>query len=183
MLRAGPTQLPPFHSQSFPGPISLARPTTKRKSIPDSLEPAVSSAKRRQSDMTQHILPKPSNGSPGFNPSQSTIQPKKRGRPSKADVEQRQAAAIARGDIIAPPKPATPMPEALPAGESASTPIYAAIAPMLSPRPPASPMTPTTFVNPEADSAGKKKRAKPPPKAPKVYYVKQMSINMANRQF
>jgi hypothetical protein len=169
------SQPPPF--PSFQGPVSVSAPKHqggKRKSAPESLEPtATGSAKRRQPDMTQHILPKPSNGSPGFNPSQNPVQPKKRGRPSKATVEQRQAEAIARGEVIAPPKTSTPKPEIQAGGESVSTPVYTAIAPMVSPRPPHSPMAPASFESPqlanrEADSPGKRKRAKPAPKSSKV---------------
>ncbi|KAI9050185.1 hypothetical protein LZ554_006326 [Drepanopeziza brunnea f. sp. 'monogermtubi'] len=113
-----PTQVYQFqaHSQSLPAlsPI-IASAGIKRKS-PGHLElfsPA-SDPKRRQSNdpvpTARDIRPKPppSNGSPlsmgSFHPSE----PKKRGRPSKKDVERKQAEAIARGDII-PPATTTPL--------------------------------------------------------------------------
>ena len=98
-LRAGPA------SSSLPVPA----PERKRKSAPEGLEPflAAPQPKRRQSgaEAMIRIQPKPpSNGSPhAFNTPPAT-QPKKRGRPSKAEIEARNAAAIARGEIIPPPR-------------------------------------------------------------------------------
>ena len=119
------------------------------------------------------ILPKlPSNySSPSsFNPSRATTAPKKRGRPSKADVEQRQAEAIARGEVI-PPKTLTPKPEKQGGGESVGS--YPAIAPMISPgpapeRPPQTSFESRPYRSPVEDSPAKKKRARPGSKTGKV---------------
>ncbi|KAG0652404.1 hypothetical protein D0Z07_1390 [Hyphodiscus hymeniophilus] len=82
-------------------------PDRKRKS--DGLEPLqiAPQPKRRQSgaETMIRIQPKPSsNGSPHAFSTLPATQPKKRGRPSKADIEARNAKAIARGEIIAPPR-------------------------------------------------------------------------------
>jgi hypothetical protein len=77
------------------------------------------SPKRRQSGQenpptsARDIRPKPTsaNGSPlPFTSATlpSAPQPKKRGRPSKADVELRQQEAIARGEVLPPPRTLTP---------------------------------------------------------------------------
>ncbi|KAI6715746.1 hypothetical protein PZA11_002458 [Diplocarpon coronariae] len=104
------------HSQNQSHPIpSTPIVSLKRKSL-GNFEPFFSTApapKRRQSgdpiSATRDIRPKPptSNGSPLSMTSFPTSEPKKRGRPSKKDVERKQAEAIARGDII---PPATVMP-------------------------------------------------------------------------
>ena len=98
-LRAGPP----------PSSLPIPAPERKRKSAPEALESlqAAPQPKRRQSgaDTMIRIQPKPSsNGSPLSFTTPPATQPKKRGRPSKADVEARNAAAIARGEVIPPPK-------------------------------------------------------------------------------
>lgn len=105
-----------LHQNLLPSPnfpSSLAIPPTatsssiKRKSVPDNLEISTGPAQKRRQSGTdlapaRIIQPKPaSNGSPRPFPSPlSGALPKKRGRPSKADVEARHAEAIARGEVI-----------------------------------------------------------------------------------
>lgn len=105
------SSLPP--NLSVPPQLQSSGASTKRKSGPENLEPssAAPTPKRRQSGadsigLTRSIQPKPSsNGSPqSFSPLVAGQQPKKRGRPSKADVEARNAEAIARGEVIPPPR-------------------------------------------------------------------------------
>lgn len=84
----------------------------KRKSAPQGLEAfQAAPPKRRQSsaDTMIRIQPKPSpHRSPlSVSTSPTGHQPKKRGRPSKADIEARNAAAIKRGEVIPPKTPAT----------------------------------------------------------------------------
>jgi hypothetical protein len=123
--------------------------------------------------IARDILPKPpsNHGSPsGFNPSRATTAPKKRGRPSKADVEQRQAEAIARGEVI-PPKTLTPKPEKQGGGESVGG--FPTIAPRISPgpapeRPPQASFESRPYGSPVEDSPAKKKRARPGSRPAKV---------------
>jgi hypothetical protein len=106
----------PSFAPSFAPPAAASGSSSKRKSAPDNLDTtsAGPSQKRRQSGSdaiaARTIQPKPaSNGSPqSFSPLASGQQPKKRGRPSKADVEARNAEAIARGEVIPPPRSAGP---------------------------------------------------------------------------
>jgi hypothetical protein len=113
-LRAG-------QSSSFPPnyPVhAMSGALPKRKPPPESLDPFASAPppKRRQSGDTtigaqRVIQPKPSsNGqSPlSFSSAQPGQQPKKRGRPSKAEVEARNAELVARGEVIPPSKASTP---------------------------------------------------------------------------
>ncbi|KAH8602333.1 hypothetical protein B0O99DRAFT_680464 [Bisporella sp. PMI_857] len=102
---------PPF--QSSPGPA-------KRKTAPDSFDSTAATPpfKRPHSGAesnasTRNIQPKPiSAASPqSFPPIVSgshQAQPKKRGRPSKAEIEARNAQALARGEILPPLKTPTP---------------------------------------------------------------------------
>ncbi|EKD20270.1 AT hook domain-containing protein [Drepanopeziza brunnea f. sp. 'multigermtubi' MB_m1] len=176
-----PTQMYQFqaHSQSLPAlsPI-IASAGIKRKS-PGQLElfsPA-SDPKRRQSNdpvpTARDIRPKPppSNGSPltmgSFHPSE----PKKRGRPSKKDVERKQAEAIARGDII-PPATTTPLLGYASHNNEAGTSNYAPILPTPPSMTPAHVYGPTQSTpmrkgSPEsaAEVPGKRKQAKATPKA------------------
>lgn len=103
-----------------------------------------------------------------------TTEPKKRGRPSKKDVERKQAEAMARGDILAPVT-ATPLSGYGVQGEDVNISGY----PPILPTPPAmgpgpmygqSPSTPIEKETPEstAVSPGKKRRAKATPKASRV---------------
>ncbi len=153
----------------------------KRKS-PGNLEPfsAAPAPKRRQSsDLVpagRDIRPKPagSNGSPLSMTSFPTTEPKKRGRPSKKDVERKQAEAMARGDILAPVT-STPLSGYGVQGEEVNISGY----PPILPTPPAlgpSPIygqstgTPVEKGTPEstAGSPGKKRRPKATPKTSKV---------------
>ncbi|EPE35455.1 hypothetical protein GLAREA_11154 [Glarea lozoyensis ATCC 20868] len=108
--------LPPPHQQQS----GFTSSGSKRKSGSE-LEPLMTQPppKRRQSGQdnppmsARDIRPKPTsaNGSPL--PFQSASLPpapqaKKRGRPSKADVEQRQMDAIARGEVLPPSRTLTP---------------------------------------------------------------------------
>ncbi|KAG9232518.1 hypothetical protein BJ875DRAFT_485986 [Amylocarpus encephaloides] len=174
-----------MRSAPQPSPYSSLPPqstSSKRKSGSE-LEHLMTapSSKRRQSGQdnlpssTRDIRPKPTsaNGSPlPFNtlPGPPPPQPKKRGRPSKADVELRQQEAIARGEVLPPPRVITPkvLKQAQPQSQEASRSGFAMIAPM-------APAKPTmgsgmgggpfqsTPLEPE-DSPGKKKRARQPPK-------------------
>jgi hypothetical protein len=90
--------------------------------------------------LVRTIQPRPSsNGSPlSISTFPTTQQPKKRGRPSKADVEARNAEAIARGEVILPPKiPARRSTGDLTAGGDSSTPRggVAPVASLISPSP------------------------------------------------
>lgn len=137
----------PFQTQPYQIPLAVPpSKQAKRKPPPDSLE--TSSSKRRISDIAQHpnILPKPLVGSPGQSSQPTTTQGKKRGRPSKAAVAQRDADAIARGEVIAPVRTSSLRPDTPGAGERTGTPMYQNIAPMMSPRHPIpSPITPAPY--------------------------------------
>jgi hypothetical protein len=147
-------------------------------------------SKRRKSGTetptARDILPKPSNGSGSpltmTTPSPATSNQKKRGRPSKADVERKQREAIERGDII-PPAPAAASPAGLQGQEEVRlggfAPIMIAPAPAPVPaRSPQAAMTPGHVLSPQmsmeqvppvtmSTDTAKKRRARPPPK-PKV---------------
>jgi len=163
-------------SQSHNLPVPSASSGIKRKSAPGAMEPFASAAgppaKRRQSSgdpvsITRDIRPKPSNGSPLSMTSFPTQEPKKRGRPSKKDVERKQQEAIARGDII-PPAPS--MGYQMP-GEEVSVAGYAPIRPAVTPtlQYAPSPGIPIEREIPEsAGSPGKRRRLKAAPKAPKT---------------
>lgn len=107
----------------FPGPQILSGPPIssaphKRKPPSEAVEHFAPGhpPKRRQSagetttNMQRVIQPKPSsNGqSPPLFSSPQPGQPKKRGRPSKAEVEARNADLVARGHVLPPPKAPTP---------------------------------------------------------------------------
>jgi len=156
--------LAPHPHQQQPPQLQQQQPKqTKRKPPPDSLE--ASTAKRRTSDIPQlsNIAPRPIPGSPGQQSSTSAA-PKKRGRPSKATVARRDAEAIARGEVIAPIRTSSLRPDTPGARERTGTPIYQAIAPMMSPRMPMpSPLTPggygmQSFEASDANSPGKQNR-------------------------
>ncbi|KAF4629839.1 hypothetical protein G7Y89_g8306 [Cudoniella acicularis] len=99
--------------------LSLPSTSQKRKSRSDSLEHLMTGPppKWRQSgtesiSSARNIRPKPfSSGSspPPFSslPGPPATQPRKRGRPSKLDIELRQAEAIARGEVLPPRKTIT----------------------------------------------------------------------------
>lgn len=155
---------------------SVASSGIKRKSGPGTLEVLSSGPppKRRQSSgdpviIARDIRPKPSNGSPlSMNPSFPTLEPKKRGRPSKKDVERKQQEAIARGDIL-PPAPSMTTYQV--SGEDGSGSSYATILPAVAPalHYAPSPGIPIERDIPEsAGSPGKKRRPKAAPKASKV---------------
>lgn len=130
--------------------------SNKRKSTSQFFEPFTdSSRKRRQSGIdtitaARNIQPKPAaNGSP-FSSGQalSTSVPKKRGRPSKADIEARQAEAAARGEILPVPAPKTPSSakgsrKSLGAGGTGSG--AAAVAPMVASGPASEPIAKGSF--------------------------------------
>jgi hypothetical protein len=106
----------PNYPPSYPDRIMSNTP--HKRHFPSDLGESFSAAhppKRRQSggDITtgnqRVIQPKPSNGqSPPVYPSPQPSHPKKRGRPSKAEVEARNADLVARGKVIPPPKAPTP---------------------------------------------------------------------------
>lgn len=172
----------PSQSQTFQTipHIPISQSSNKRKSGPEvyeqrsMLDPPP--AKRRQSavetkSLARELAPKPSNGSPGPTGSMTGKTPKKRGRPSKADVERNKAEAIAKGVIMAPMTTIPTGSPKLPVEEASG---YAPIAPN-----PPMPMTgtfydPTLKTSSETDAAemhpgdspGKKKRK--PPVKPKV---------------
>lgn len=173
-LRAGPP------SSSLPVPA----PERKRKSAPEGLEPfqAAPQPKRRQSgaDTMIRIQPKPSsNGSPLSFSTPAATQPKKRGRPSKADVEARNAAAIARGEVIPPPR-INAARESIGGEANAEATIssagfggLASIAPMAASGPLSEPRMSTSFQSGPSDAEpgdgpGKKKRGRPGSRSSKV---------------
>jgi hypothetical protein len=141
------------------------------------------SPKRRQSGQdnppmsasARDIRPKPTsaNGSPlPFSSAPlptATQPPKKRGRPSKADVEQRQAEAIARGEVLQPSRTMTPKtlkPNTMrdEPGRMGFTVIapMAPIVPSNDPTMPGSPYQSDPSSAAAAEAAEKKKRARPP---------------------
>ncbi|KAH9216578.1 hypothetical protein DL95DRAFT_118718 [Leptodontidium sp. 2 PMI_412] len=164
-------------SHNLPVPMSsVASSGIKRKSGPGTLEVLSSGPppKRRQSSgdpviIARDIRPKPSNGSPlSMTPSFPTPEPKKRGRPSKKDVERKQQEAIARGDIL-PPAPSMTTYQV--PGEDVSGSSYATILPAVAPalHYAPSPGIPIERDIPEsAGSPGKKRRPKAAPKASKA---------------
>jgi hypothetical protein len=162
---------PSFQTQSYQVPMSASVPKpVKRKQPPESLETggSASPVKRRISDIPQHptIRPKPTVGSPGQPSPNSSTQAKKRGRPSKAAVAQRDAEAIARGEVIPPPPRTSSLRPDTPGEYRFHTPTYANIAPLLSPRPIPSPITPATYDTPnfstsEPNSPGRRKKQLP----------------------
>jgi hypothetical protein len=145
--------------------------------------------KRRKSGpetptLARGLLPKPtnSNGSqmPTMTSSPATTSQKKRGRPSKADVERKQREAIERGDII-PPAP-TQSPAGLQGQDDSrpgSTPVMILPAPSTVTRSPQTALTPGLVPSPQmgiehgppaamsGDGSGKKRKTRPPAK-PKV---------------
>lgn len=171
----------PSQSQTFQTipHIPISQTSNKRKSGPEVYDQRSMHdppAKRRQSavetkSLARELAPKPSNGSPGPTGSIAGKTPKKRGRPSKADVERNKAEAIAKGVIMAPIMTIPTGSPKIPGEEAGG---YAAIAPN-------PPMAMTgTFYDPtikssseteiaemhQGDSPGKKKRK--PPVKPKV---------------
>ena len=171
----------PHASSSLPPPSS----SHKRKSgAAELLDPLSASPapKRRQSGtniITRELQPKPaSNGSPvSFVTPSTGATTKKRGRPSKADVEQRQAEAIARGEVLPPPK--TPAPKGGRASSGVaevSTSGFAAIAPTptmgssIALEPNAQvPFQSDQAESPALDASGKKKRQRPSSRSSKVF--------------
>jgi len=110
----------------------------------------------------RNIQPRPPNGSPTpFSPSApgqpSSMGGKKRGRPSKKDLEIRQAEAIARGEIITPIKSAALETPKLPVHEDFKA--FVPIAPMV---------TNTPQIEAESVDLSKKKRGVRGSKTPKV---------------
>ncbi|TAQ90549.1 hypothetical protein B7494_g1103 [Chlorociboria aeruginascens] len=171
---------PPTTSAAFPVFPSIP---SKRKSTSDAeafpaFPAADPSRKRRQSGhelvaIARNIQPRPaSNGSPiAFSPSLPVgVQAKKRGRPSKADLQARQAEAIARGEVLPPPRTPIAMGPSMGgdvgAGgmvETATSGGFIAVAPVLAPAPaPPGPSTSErsarTPVAGEGDESSKKKR-------------------------
>ncbi|KAH7418502.1 hypothetical protein BKA64DRAFT_200807 [Cadophora sp. MPI-SDFR-AT-0126] len=163
-------------SQSHNLPVPSASSGIKRKSAPGAMEPfspaAGPPAKRRQSSgdpvsTARDIRPKPSNGSPLSMTSFPTQEPKKRGRPSKKDVERKQQEAIARGDILPPVSSMGYQMQGEEVSVSGYAPILPAVTPTLQYAP--SPGIPIEREIPEsAGSPGKKRRPKATPKAPKA---------------
>jgi hypothetical protein len=181
-------QLPTLQLQPQPQPQSfLVQPpflgaSHKRQSMNTISGP---DSKRRKSGTeaptTHNILPKPSNGSGSplamTTPSPATSNQKKRGRPSKANVERKQREAIERGHII-PPDLAVASPAGL-QGQDIRLGGFAPIMPAPIPaRNPQAAMAPGHILSPQmgmeqvppvimSADTGKKRRARPPPK-PKV---------------
>jgi hypothetical protein len=167
-------------SSSLPPPSG----SNKRKSGATELLDPLSAApaqKRRQSStniIARELQPKPaSNGSPiplVTPPAGTHI--KKRGRPSKADVEQRQAEAIARGEVLPPPKTPAPKGGRQSTGlVEANTSGFAVIAPTptMGSGPLSEPSAQVPFQreqagSPPLDASGKKKRARPSSRSSKV---------------
>lgn len=164
-LRPSQPPPPPFHTQPYQVPVITPKlTTTKRKPPPENLETTGGhDQKRRLSDMNQHmsIAPKPTHVSPRFG--SPVTQGKKRGRPSKAAVAQRDAEAIARGEVIAPPRTSSLRAETA-GGERMAAQVYANIAP--TPHPMGSPIHPASFGSPPYASSevGSPKKKRPPPK-------------------
>lgn len=114
------SQSPPS-SYSHPQPSSAPASSSKRKLVPESFDSSTGSSapKRRQSGpdsitVARIIQPKPPSGAIGspqpFSPplpGQSVPQ-KKRGRPSKADIERRNRDALRKGEILAAPSEPAP---------------------------------------------------------------------------
>ena len=198
---------PQSYTPSYLGPQVLAPPQgppissapQKRKPPSETGETfaAAHPPKRRQSagdttTSTQRVIqPKPSsNGqSPPLFASPLPGQPKKRGRPSKAEVEARNADLVARGHVLPPPKTTTPRskpPELAPREaesmaqrEAAFFPVRPTLPPIIGPRAAEgqAPESGITFdnrpvqaasVDSEAsDQSSKKKRRSAPKQAPK----------------
>ncbi|KAL2074302.1 hypothetical protein VTL71DRAFT_8080 [Oculimacula yallundae] len=167
-------------TQSHLIPISsVTSSAVKRKSTSGSFEsyspgPA---QKRRQSSADpvttarhRDIHPKPSNtGSPLSQAPFPTSEPKKRGRPSKKDVERKQQEAIARGEVL-PLVSSSSMMSYQSQGEDVSTPGYLPILPAIAPALSYSPSPGLSIEreNPEsAGSPGKQRRTKAIPKSSK----------------
>lgn len=209
-----PSQLstPQPFPQTFlnPQPVYSSSSGNKRQSMnlppgpgPDQKRPRKSGAETPT--LARDLLPKPANpngGSPmstmASSPPTTTSQ-KKRGRPSKADVERKQREAIERGEIITP---ASQSPAGMPGPDdsrSGHAPVTILPAPPgpreramgsmpsnLSPRAGSFPQMgmghdPPASIGPEAP--GKKRRPRPPPK-PKVQKPgeHQFSINAPTGQ-
>ncbi|CZT08140.1 uncharacterized protein RAG0_13321 [Rhynchosporium agropyri] len=164
-------------SPSLPVPTSSATSSgAKRKSNYDSYSPG-HPLKRRQSiadpiTTARDIRPKPSNtGSPLSQPTFSTPEPKKRGRPSKKDAERKQQEMIARGDIL---PPVSSVLGYQPSGEDGSIPGYAPIRPALTPALHYAPYKPIPEapihkdIPDSAGSSGKRRRPKALPKSSKT---------------
>ncbi|PMD36718.1 hypothetical protein L207DRAFT_88538 [Hyaloscypha variabilis F] len=121
---------PQPYPQTFLNPVPVYSSSSggKRQSV--NLQPGPDQKRQRKSGgetptLARDLLPKPTNpngGSPmstiSSSPAATTSQ-KKRGRPSKADVERKQREAIERGDII-PPAPTQS--QAGPSGQDDSRP-------------------------------------------------------------
>ncbi|KIN05864.1 hypothetical protein OIDMADRAFT_49374 [Oidiodendron maius Zn] len=183
------------HSAHPGPPISSAH---KRKPPSETIESFAIAhpPKRRQSagettTSTQRVIqPKPSNGqSPPLFPSPQPGQPKKRGRPSKAEVEARNADLVARGHVLPPPKTPTPRskppelaprePDSMVQREASFFPARATMPPIMGPRTSEGPapepgipfdhraVQPSAVENEASDQPGKKKRRSGPKQAAK----------------
>ena len=131
-------------------------------------------------NLARDLLPKPttSNGPqmPTMTSSPAPTSQKKRGRPSKADVERKQKEAIERGDII-PPASVTSSPAGLQGQDDRPGVTPVMILPAPSARNPQHFVTPGYVLSPEtgvehgpnptmggdAESSGKKRKPRPPP--------------------
>jgi hypothetical protein len=98
--------------------LSCSKPSPKSRFSPSrTLETHTTKAVTGQNQPFQIILPPPPLGSPSIS---SDLPPaKKRGRPSKADVERRQVELVAKGDIL-------PAVDYQPPAENISRPTHAA---------------------------------------------------------
>ncbi|PMD66571.1 uncharacterized protein K444DRAFT_121359 [Hyaloscypha bicolor E] len=215
-LQHGPSSqlsTPQPFTQTFlnPPPVYSSSSGGKRQSMnmppgpgPDQKRPRKSGAETPT--LARDLLPKPANpngGSPmstmASSPPATTSQ-KKRGRPSKADVERKQREAIERGEIITPAaqSPAgMPGPDdsrsgyapvsILPAPPGPRETVMGGIMPsILSPRTGSFPqmvMGPDSPASIGAEPTGKKRKPRPPPK-PKVQKPgeHQFSINTPTGQ-
>jgi hypothetical protein len=109
-LQHGPSDQPPT-SQPFPQTFLNSPAVNSSKRLLKEMPPAPDSKRLRPSGaetppLARDLLPKPQSGnasspwSPMDSLSLRATRQKKRGRPSKADVERRQREAIERGEII-----------------------------------------------------------------------------------
>lgn len=190
------SHISPYGPTAPPGPpISSAPHKRKPPSEPGETFAAAHAPKRRQSagdtttSMQRVIQPKPSsNGqSPPLFPSPLPGLPKKRGRPSKAEVEARNADLVARGHVLPPPKASTPRskppelaprePEPLQQRDPPFFPVRPSLPPIMGARPAegqgpeiayeSSPAQPNPLDIDASDQSGRKKRRAAPKQSPK----------------
>lgn len=159
-----PSQLPtpqpqpqPFHT---PNPVFTSAPN-KRQSM--TIMPGPDTKRRKsgaETPTSSHMMiaPKPSNGSQmaamTSTPTTNSNQ-KKRGRPSKADVERKQKEAIERGEVILP-SPAASSPSVIQGQEGVRSGSFAPVTIALAPPGPSpqAVMTPAQLSSPQMATEG-----------------------------